>query len=127
MKKDEELILIPKYEEYIKYILQILIKLPRVEKFSIGTEYKKSMYETIKNILYITKIQTNRKETLNKIDAELILQRIYLRIMYENYWIDTKKFKISIEKIGEIGKIVGGLIKYYGKMDKKQMEQKPNL
>ena len=46
-------------------------------------------------------------------------KRIYLRIMLKNRWIDEKKFKVSMELISEIGKIVGGLIKYYAKKDKK--------
>ena len=48
-------------------------------------------------------------------NAKLNCQRIYLRIMYKNKWIDEKKFKVAISKISEIGKIVGGLIKYYAK------------
>ena len=40
MKDERELILIPKIEDYVKYVLNIIIKLPRTEKFSIGTEYK---------------------------------------------------------------------------------------
>ena len=41
---NEQLQLIPKVQEYIQYMLETLIKLPRTEKFSIGTEYKKSVY-----------------------------------------------------------------------------------
>ncbi len=36
------LILIPKIEDYIKYVFQMLIKIPRVEKFNIGSEIKTS-------------------------------------------------------------------------------------
>ena len=39
--------------------------------------------------------------------------------MYKSAWIDKKKFDIAIDYIFEIGKIVGGLIKYYGKNNKK--------
>ena len=35
MKQEELLIIIPKIEKYIEYILNMLIKLPRVEKFNI--------------------------------------------------------------------------------------------
>ena len=41
--KENKLILIPKTEKYMEYMLQIMLKLPRTEKFSIGTEYKKSI------------------------------------------------------------------------------------
>ena len=54
--EEQELILIPKVEKYLEYMLNLLIKLPRTEKFSIGNEYKVSMYEMLKNVMYIVKI-----------------------------------------------------------------------
>ena len=118
MKQEETLILIPKVEKYIEYMLNVILKIPRTEKFNIGNEYKVSMYKVLINAVYINKVG-NRLEYLNTIDAELVLERIYLRLMVKNKWIDEKKFKVSMELISEIGKIVGGLIKYYGKNNKK--------
>lgn len=117
--KENKLILIPKVERYIQYMIETIIKLPRTEKFSIGTEYKKSMYNMLEKIMYLSKCNKNNIEILNEIDAELNTQRIYLRIMKNNKWIDERKFKIIMEQIYEIGKIIGGLINFYGKMDKK--------
>ncbi len=51
----------------------------------------------------------------NLIDALLSTQRVMLRLMAKNRWIDEKKFKVSMEKLYEIGKILGGLIKQYAK------------
>ena len=119
-EKENRLILIPKTEKYVEYMLQVIFKLPRIEKFSIGTEYKVSMYKMLENILLISKI--NEKEVLyylNKIDARLNTQRIYLRIMKKEKWIDIKRFNVAMEQIYEIGKILGGLIKYYAKNNKK--------
>ena len=118
MKQEDKLILIPKIEKYIEYILNIITKLPRTEKFNIGNEYKISIYSLIRNAIYINKVE-NRLEYLNIIDAELVLERIFLRIMVKNKWIDEKKFKVAMEQIYEIGKIVGGLIKHYAKNNKK--------
>lgn len=118
-EKEEKLKLIPKVELYIEYMLGVFLKLPRTEKFSIGTEYKTSMYKMLSNIMMLNKISKNRireiLDILNNIDAALNTQRIYLRIMKNNRWIDEKKFKVAIEQIYEIGKILGGLIKYYAK------------
>lgn len=121
--KDKQLILIPRINDYVEYMINILIRLPRVEKFSIGNEYKNSMYNMITYVLYVNKI--NRKENnlqalelLNKVDAELNCQRIYLRIMNKQKWIDNKKFDVSMSKIYEIGNIIGGLVKYYAKNNK---------
>lgn len=112
-EKEEKLILIPKTEKYIEYMINLIIKLPRTERFSIGTEYKTSMYKMLENILLISKIEDKKKciEILNKIDAKLNTQRMFLRIMCKNKWIDNKKFNIVMELIYEIGKIIGGLIK----------------
>lgn len=121
MKEDNKrLELIPKMERYIQYILEMLIKLPRTEKFSIGNEYKTSMYKTINYIMYLTKVEDSKcLYYTNMIDAEINVQRIYLRIMHKNRWIDDKKLRVSMEQLYEIGKILGGLIKYYAKNNKK--------
>ena len=115
--------LIPKTEIYLDYILGIIIKIPRTEKFSIGTEYKLSLYKMLENIMYLNKM--DKKDNLsviivlNKIDSLLMTQRIYLRIMVKNKWIDKRKFQVAMGLIYEIGKILGGLIKFYAKNIKK--------
>ena len=123
-EQENKLALIPKSEKYIEYMLDVMIRLPRTEKFSIGTEYKQSMYKMLNGVMILNKTKNldGEKEiisTLNEIDAELNTQRIYLRIMKKYRWIDEKKFKVSMELIYEIGKILGGLIKYYAKNNKK--------
>lgn len=120
-KKEEEnkLLLIPKSEKYAEYIIDLIIKLSRTEKFSIGNEYKSSLYKMLEKIMYINKMSKEDKSkviiTLNEIDALLNTQRIYLRIMKKYKWIDEKKFNVAMNLIYEIGKILGGLIKYYAK------------
>lgn len=116
----DELTLIPKYEKYMQYIIEVIIKMPRTEKFNIGNEYKTIMYKTLENILYINKIEISKRlYYLNLIDVELSAQRVMLRLMLKNKWIDEKKFKVSMEMLYEIGKILGGLIKQYAKNNKK--------
>ncbi len=120
MDLKKELVLIPKTENYIKYMLNIIFKLPRTEKFSIGNEYKDTMYKMLEDILMLSKIDSEGKlKILNRIDARLNLQRIFLRIMNDNHWIDEKKFKYVMELINELGKITGGLIKYHAQNIKK--------
>jgi len=113
--KNNELIIIPKMEKYIEYMLTILMKLPRTEKFSIGTEVKTSMYEMLKYILLASKVEKEKRlEIYNNVDAQIYYQRICIRIMFNNKWIDMKKYKYSNELLTEIGKILGGLIKSLG-------------
>ena len=118
--KNSELILIPKYEKYMQYMIEVIIKMPRTEKFNIGNEFKIVMYKSLENILYINKVEISKRlYYLNLIDAELGIQRVMLRIMKKNKWMDEKKFRVSMEMLYEIGKILGGLIKQYAKNNKK--------
>ncbi len=115
MEKNNQLVIIPKIEKYIEYMLTITLKLPRTEKFSIGNELKNSMYNMLKNTLLSTKVEKSKRlELYNVIDSEIYYQRICIRIMYNNHWIDEKKYKYSNELLREIGKILGGLIKSLG-------------
>ncbi len=116
MKKESGLKIIPLYEDYMEYMIQLLLILPRTEKYSIGTDFKQVMYSTLEEILFIDKLEQNKKLVyLNRIDAKLNTQRILLRVMKKFKWIDPKKFDIAMGKIYEIGKMLGGLIKYYAK------------
>ncbi|MDD3303625.1 MAG: four helix bundle protein [Clostridia bacterium] len=73
--------LIPKYERYIEYILNMILKLPRVEKYNIGNELKVVMYEMLENIVYLNKIGKMEKlKICNYIDAKILIQRIYIRL-----------------------------------------------
>ena len=101
-EQENKLALIPKTEKYIEYMLDIMIKLPSTEKFSIGTEYKQSMYKMLNKVMILNKIKNLDRQDeniykieiikiLNEIDAELNTQRIYLRIMKKYRWIDEKK------------------------------------
>ena len=115
-----ELILIPKYERYMEYMLEVMVKLPKTEKFNIGNEFKSVMYRILENILYVDKIEKEKRlYYLNLIDAGINVQRSLLRIMVKNKWIDKKKFQVAMGLIYEIGKILGGLIKFYAKNIKK--------
>ena len=77
MRQDNELKLIPVYEQYMEYMIQLLIKLPRTEKFSIGTDFKQVMYSTLEDIMYINKLHISKRlEYLNKIGKRSTKRRI---------------------------------------------------
>ena len=72
MEKNNNLVIIPKIEKYIEYVLTMILKLPRTEKFNIGNEVKNSMYNMLKNILLSTKIEKSKRlEIYNVVDSEI--------------------------------------------------------
>lgn len=115
MKENNFLILIPKCERYIEYCINMLNKLPRVEKFSIGVNFKNIMYDMISNCIYLSKLDKRyRLHYCNLIDSQIVIQRIYIRVMYKNRYIDEKKYEITTGFLDEIGKILGGYIRSLG-------------
>lgn len=120
-ESNEMLKLIPKYTDYMEYMLELLRVLPRIEKFNLGNEYKTMMYQTFENIMFLDKIENKSKMYyLNKIDSGINIQRVFLRLMVKNKWISIEKFNtVMLEKIAEIGRITGGLIKYHAQNSKK--------
>ena len=71
---NNKLVIIVKIEKYIEYMLVILLKLPRTERFNIGNEIKTSMYDMLKNILLASKIdESKRIQFYNQEAGEVIL------------------------------------------------------
>ncbi|MFR7873691.1 MAG: four helix bundle protein [Christensenellales bacterium] len=110
-KSSGNLILIPKLEDYVRYTFQILVKIPRVEKFNIGSELKTSSLKMLENAHFLNKNRKNGYTYLNNIDALISYNKSMLRILNEEKSITKSNFTTSIDKLSEIGKIVGGLIK----------------
>ena len=110
-KSSGNLILIPKLEDHVRYTFQILVKIPRVEKFNIGSELKTSSLKMLENAHFLNKNRKNGYTYLNNIDALISYNKSMLRILNEEKSITKSNFTTSIDKLSEIGKIVGGLIK----------------
>lgn len=93
METNNQLVIIRKIEKYIEYMLTILIKLPRTERFSIGTEIKTSMYDMLKNILFATKIEKKKRlEYYNIVDSNIYYQRIVCQYIFEWNWSICKTY-----------------------------------
>lgn len=62
----------------------------------------------------LNKLSNNKEKMLylNMLDANVSCQRIYVRIMYKRRYIDNKRYMFVMELLSEIGKMVGGYIKW---------------
>lgn len=105
------LILIPKTEEYVKYVFQILIKIPRIEKFNIGSEIKTSALQMLEYAHFINKDRKDAYTYLNKIDALISYNRSMIRILNDEKSISSKNYETAINKLAELGRIIEGLLK----------------
>ena len=121
-KTSGTLILIPKIEDYIKYTYQMLVKIPRVEKFNIGSEIKISSLRMLEYAHVVNKDRVSAYSYLNKIDALISYNRSMIRILNEEKSLSNKNFEMCITKLAEIGRIIGGLLKANPNFRKKNNE-----
>lgn len=108
------LLLVPKYERYMEYVILLVEKLPRIEKYNLGNALKQSLYTGIETILYLNKTKITSEMYLelgNKLDACVCIQRIYIRIMYKKSYIDERKYMYAVGLLDELGRMTGGVMR----------------
>ena len=110
---ESELLIYQKYIDLVEYGYNLLKKYPNSEKYGLTSEMRKSMFETIRLILYANKIANRgiRLQTINKIDAEISSQKFFVRFSYKNKYISHSNYFEWSKRLDEIGKIIGGWIK----------------
>lgn len=114
----EPSILQKKAEIFLNNIIYPLLKnFPKSEKFCLCQEIKQACYRVIRNTMMYSTLKTeDRIKCLRKVDADLKLMLIYFGTARSQKYITRKKALELQEKISELGRICGGLIKaYYAK------------
>jgi len=78
----EELKILQKTYDMIKYGNQCLLQFPRAERYALAAEIKQSMYKILRLIIQANK-QRNKKQIQMEIDTELDVLGAALRTMQE--------------------------------------------
>ena len=107
----EPLILQKKLEVFVDFVYPILKNFPRAEKFALCQEIKQSCYRALKNIMLANNTKHNRKFYLQQSDAEFKLLLVLFKIAQGQKYITNKKLFEIQNKIAELGRIIGGLLK----------------
>ncbi len=112
MKNVEDLIIYKQYLELIYYMETITEKYPKSVKLSLVTEIKNNTYEGIKNILIAYKEYDvkNKLLFLNRLDINLKMLKVLVRVSYKKKYINSKNYYAWSKKIYNIGNLLGGWI-----------------
>lgn len=110
--KEEEMVIIKKYQEMMLYVYSLLKKYPNAEKFALTSETKKCMFEAFELLLYANKQYSKniRLKCLNDVDIKLSCLRIYIRIANKNKYINPRNYRAWSYKITNINNMLGGRI-----------------
>ena len=99
--------------EFYKLFHDYLKLFPKSEKYSLGQKIENLVLEILE---FSLKAAYSYKEEklifLKKADAKVNLLKILIRLANEIKALDSKKYLILQEKLQEIGKMIGGWIRY---------------
>ncbi len=107
----ENLTLLEKLYEFTLYMYPVIAHYPKYEKFALQTQTKNCIYELMDCIEKANK-STSKKSAMY--DADMLLSRLrrLIRLAKDLHYINMQKYKVISEKIAEIGKLLGGWIKW---------------
>jgi len=95
---------------FLLYIYPEIKKFPKSDKYALGEDIKKTVVLLLSKVTLFSKHKINN---LKKMDADLELLRIYIRLSFDLKIISFKKYEIISKKLNNIGNLLGGLIKQY--------------
>ncbi len=109
----EDLIIYKQYMELIYYTEMILVKYPKCERFALATNIKNNTYEGMKYIILAYKEfkKEDKSNYLNKLDVNLKMLKVFIRISYKQKYISVKNYASWSKKLANIGNLLGGWMK----------------
>ncbi len=107
--EEQELTVIQKLYDYIKWVSPIINRLPRDRKFTIGNRKLEKLYDVLELLIEAKYTSAGKKnELLKKANIQIETIRFYNRLLRdENLW-SVKRFKNAVESLNEVGLQLGG-------------------
>lgn len=107
----QNMLIYEKTLDMIAYGTIALQQFPRHEKFVLAAKIRGQMYDVLALIVEVNKRQY-RKTALTELDIAHETLRHLVDLAYRRLeYIDRKKYMLWMEKINEVGRLLGGWIK----------------
>jgi len=103
----ENLILYQKMLELTEYAYIALRQFPKSEKFGLAADIKNQIY-TVLRLMITTNKRYYKKTTMQDMDIEHEILRRQVEMAKNLKFLPFKKFAILIEKVDEVGRLIGG-------------------
>jgi hypothetical protein len=106
-----DLIIRQKVELMIEYGHVAIRQFPKMERHVLGAEMRATMWSLLRYVVVCNK-RYYKKTTLQDLDAELDLLRSQVRLAKNLGYIDFRKYENWARLNDEIGRLIGGWIKF---------------
>ncbi len=102
--KEEELLIIKRYQELILYVYQLMKKFPNTEIFSLTSDIKRNLFLGMENLVFAKRVEKDEKKFyyLIKVETHLNIMKIFVRIAKKNKYINSRNYTAWSYKIAEI-------------------------
>lgn len=113
MEELEKLVIYKQYVEMVYYTLNIILKFPEKENFTLVQDIKNVTYEGLYNIIYAQKEYNKRSRLayLNKLDANLKMLKVLTRVAHKKKYITSKNYLAWSKKIANLSNLMAGWIR----------------
>lgn len=112
MSSLEGLVIYKQYLEMIYYTEMITEKYPKVEKYSLVSEIKKTTYKGIDLVIRSERefVKSKKIEYLRELDVVLKMLKVLVRVSHKRKYISSNNYGAWSKKISNIGNLLGGWI-----------------
>ncbi|ALA68846.1 hypothetical protein GT50_00620 [Geobacillus stearothermophilus 10] len=100
--------------DLILYMYPIVNRFPKQQRFTLGQQIQNTMLDIQKGIIQANR-QKNKAPILYQIDTELEKLKFLIRLAKDLGFIDIKKYETMSKQIAEIGRLLGGWLRKFGK------------
>jgi len=105
-----ELPIIQKTYDLIKWYVPILNRLPVSFKFNLGERITTRLYDLLEDLL-IAQYQANKIQKLEELNQSLVVLRYQSRLLLDFELINLKRYEYIITQLDSIGTDLGGWLK----------------
>ena len=110
--KEEEMLIIKKYQGMMLYVYNLLQKLPKSEQLALNSEIKQCLFKGYELLLYAKKAYSKREKLkyLREIDIKINCVKLYIRISRKKGYINRRNYRAWSYKITDISNMLGSWI-----------------
>lgn len=106
----QNLAIFEKTYELILWLYPTVNKFPKSQRFVLGQHIENVFLQILEGIIEANQ-ERNKLPYLKKLSVELDKLRILIRLSKDLKFINIRQYSFVVEKINEIGKMLGGWIK----------------
>jgi hypothetical protein len=107
----DELPIIQKTYDLIKWMVPILDRLPRTHRFTLGDRMIKELYDLLESLISARYAKTDRLSVLQGLNTRLQVLRYQCRLLMDFNLVSLNRYEYMHRQINDIGQDLGGWIR----------------